>query len=423
MPEMAVPVHLRLPPALDEPTHRLALRAALLAARLLGLATGTHLRGLRGLADPMVQLHAGLQEAELRARLASETAELLTARFSKIPERHRPYFTPAQRFRILEIKNLLAWSAADTARAFLVCPHTILNWERAADPESRTVGSIVEPTPPVRRASDVVRSSAQLLARLGFGGQDLCARVLARAGWRVSARSIGRYRRERRQPPPATAAPTTRPPSRPVRSRFVHHVWMMDLSEVKQFLGPPLHIAAVFDAHSRTPLALQTFDRRPSSQDAGRLLRGAVRRFACPRYLVSDLGGEFTARAFRKAAARLGVVQRFAAADSLKATARLERFWLTLKQDAGLYRLRLPLTADALEARLEAALLHYVCFRPHEGLSGAAPAEAFLGLEPLHTRAVEAPRGLPGEGPTTPPFEVAYLDTNAGRFPILKVAA
>jgi hypothetical protein len=30
--------------------------------------------------------------------------------------------------------------------------------------------------------------------------------------------------------------------------RFVHHVWMMDLSEVEQFLGPTLHIAAVFDA-------------------------------------------------------------------------------------------------------------------------------------------------------------------------------
>jgi transposase InsO family protein len=198
---------------------------------------------------------------------------------------------------------------------------------------------------------------------------------------------------------------------------------MMDLSEVKQFLGPTLHLAAVFDAYSRTPLALQTFDRRPRSQDVGRLLRDAVGRFARPRYLVTDLGGEFTAHAFRMAAARLGVVQRFAAAGSLKATARLERFWLTLKQDVGLYRLGLPLKADALESRLEAALLHYVCFRPHEGLRGAASAEALLGLEPLHTRAVEAPRGFPGEGPTTPPLQVAYLDTNAARFPILKIAA
>jgi transposase InsO family protein len=421
MPEIAAPVHLRLPGASDERAKRLALRAALAAARLLGVATGTHLRQLRGLADPMTALQARLQHAELRARLASEAAELLAARFSKIPERHRPYFTPAQRFRILEIRSLLAWSAAETARAFLVCPHTILNWETAADPGSRTAGSIVEPTPPVRRAADVVRSTAQLLARLGFGGQDLCARVLARAGWRVSARSIGRYRRERPQPP--APAPAAAPHPRPVRSRFVHHVWMMDLSEVKQFLGPTLHIAAVFDAFSRAPLAVQVFELRPTAQDTARLLRAAARRLAHPRYLVSDLGGEFTAHIFRKAAARLGVIQRFASADSLKATARLERFWLTLKQAAGLYGLHRPFTAAALEARLETFLLHYLCFRPHEGLAGAVPAEVLFGREPLHLSSVEPPRGLPGCGPIEPPFEVSHLDPDDRRFPILTIAA
>ncbi len=108
MPKITAPVHLRLPRTVDESTARLALRAALTAARILGLATGTHLRQLRALADPVAELQARLQDAELRARLAVEAAELLAAWFSKIPERHRPYFTPAQRFRILEIKSLLA---------------------------------------------------------------------------------------------------------------------------------------------------------------------------------------------------------------------------------------------------------------------------------------------------------------------------
>ncbi|MFN8091784.1 MAG: hypothetical protein U0599_06080 [Vicinamibacteria bacterium] len=49
---------------------------------------------------------------------------------------------------------------------------------------------------------------------------------------------------------------------------------------------------------------------------------------------------------------RLGAVQRFAARESIKATARLERFWMTLKEAAGLYRLHLPLTAPDLELRL-----------------------------------------------------------------------
>jgi hypothetical protein len=97
VPEITTTVHLGLPGTSSETGERLALRAALVAARILGLATGTHLRQMRALADPTTTLQARLQEAELRARLATETAELLAARFSKIPERHRPYFTPAQR--------------------------------------------------------------------------------------------------------------------------------------------------------------------------------------------------------------------------------------------------------------------------------------------------------------------------------------
>ena len=103
-------------------------------------------------------LHARLQEAELRAHLAWEAANILRSRFARIPEKHRPYFTPAARFRILEIKNLLAWNAHDTAQFFLVCTNTIFNWEAAAKPDTRTVGSPLEQTPPVRRAADVVRA-------------------------------------------------------------------------------------------------------------------------------------------------------------------------------------------------------------------------------------------------------------------------
>ena len=253
MPEITAPVHLRLPRRADGPTERLALRAALMAARILGLATGTHLRQLRGLADPVAELQARLQDAELRARLAVDSAELLAAsaagprcakclrpgiatptraagpalpttpsparrscqthafprmeaqmpetrppvhlrlrdplaslqarleeaelrarlaweaaeilrsRFAKIPEKNRPYFTPAARFRILELRNLLGWNAHDTAGVFLICPNTILNWEQAADPDARTAGSCVKPTPPIRRAADVVRALSQLM--------------------------------------------------------------------------------------------------------------------------------------------------------------------------------------------------------------------------------------------------------------------
>jgi transposase InsO family protein len=262
------------------------------------------------------------------------------------------------------------------------------------------------------------------MTRMGFGGIDLCSRVLARAGWRVSARSIGRYRRERATPPSTpTPEPTPPRPTKPVVARFVHHVWMMDVTEVKQFLGPTLYMAAVFDAFSRVPLALRVFDGKPAALDMARLLRASARAFKPPKYLITDLGGEFTGKTFVKQVRRLGIVHRFASRDSLKATARLERFWRTLKETTGLYRLHLPLRQEDLEARLELSLLHYLCFRPHEGLGGAVPAEAFLGIEPAHRKAVEGPRGRPGEGSTEPPFQVEHLDPRSRRFPVLKQVA
>jgi transposase InsO family protein len=198
---------------------------------------------------------------------------------------------------------------------------------------------------------------------------------------------------------------------------------MMDVTEVKQLLGPTLQLAAVLDAFSRAPLTLQLFDRKPAARDMTRLLRATARAFARPKYVITDLGREFTGGAFKQVVKRLGVVQRFASKDNIKGTARLERFWRTLKESAGLYRLHLPLTSEDLEQRLELTLVHYLCYRPHGGLRGAVPAEVFLGLESAHLRAVEPPRGRPGEGPTAVPFEFAYLDPRSRRFPVLEPAA
>ena len=57
--------------------------------------------------------------------------------------------------------------------------------------------------------------------------------------------------------------PEPRKLTHPVSARFVHHVWMMDVSLVKQFLGRSLFVAAVFDAFSRVPLAVQVLHRAP----------------------------------------------------------------------------------------------------------------------------------------------------------------
>jgi hypothetical protein len=154
------------------------------------------------------------------------------------------------------------------------------------------------------------------------------ASVLARAGWRVSARSVCRYRRERLVPsgPPAPARSSQN--SRPVIARLVHHIWMMDVSVIRQFLEPDLYMAAVFDAFSRVPLCRSVFDRAPSAFDMVRLLRSTARVFTAPKYLSTDRGGAFTGDALQCMVKRfliVQIVQRFASAENLYARSRLER--------------------------------------------------------------------------------------------------
>ena len=68
----------------------------------------------------------------------------------------------------------------------------------------------------------------------------------------------------------------------------------------------------------------QVFGQTPDGPDMARLLR-AARAFGRPKYLITDKGGQFVAGVFLKAARRLGAQHRFAATDSILATARLER--------------------------------------------------------------------------------------------------
>jgi hypothetical protein len=143
---------------------------------------------------------------------------------------------------------------------------------------------------------------------------------------------------------------------------------------MQAFLGGTLYLASVFDAFSRVPLVLQTYHAKPGGSAMAKLLKSATRVFGRAKYLITDQGGEFKGSVFRKTAARLGTIQRFGTRDRIFATARLERFWRTVKELAHLKILQ-PLTIDALEHRLEVTLTYYLCLRPHQGLEGATPAD------------------------------------------------
>ena len=196
----------------------LALRALLKAHALLSTALGIRLAELResGLSD--AQRFARMHELSWQLPAALSAARVLGERWSKIPERNRPHYTPQQRFEILHVKSVLVLSAKETASLFALSQATVHRWvaelllAQKAHPDA--VGRKFQPTPPVRRYADAFRHLLRTLSVQGFGGAERIARVVARHGFKVSARTVARVRKEETVPP---GPPVPDPPTQTLR--------------------------------------------------------------------------------------------------------------------------------------------------------------------------------------------------------------
>jgi transposase InsO family protein len=353
------------------------------------------------------------EESALLLRMTREAAEILGVRWDKVPERHRPHYVSEQRFRILRIRSFLGLSQRETAEMFRVSTETIARWEMettSTDEEAprHALRPLVAPNPPVRRFADVLRAVVKTMELAGFGGNDLIARTLARAGWKLSARTVGRIRKERWPRPRGPEAASMVP--RAVRAKRPNHVWMVDLTDVKGLFGiVTFKVAVVFDAFSRMPLSARVFSKEASALEIARFVSRTAKRHGRPGHFVSDQARCFTGEIFRRKLERLGVKQRFGAIGKKGSIALIERLWRTLKDTLGL-RLMGPLVAEDLMAKIEMGLVHYAHFRPHQALGGGTPAEIYFGRTPSHLSAIPPPCGRPGEAPMDSPFRVEYLD-------------
>jgi transposase InsO family protein/DNA-binding transcriptional regulator YiaG len=349
------------------------------------------------------------EEQALLLRMMREAAEILAARWDKVPERQRPHYSPETRFRILRIRSLLGLSQRETAAMFRVSPETIARWEmETTSTDGEAPRPLIAPNPPVRRFADVVRALVKTMELAGLGGNDLIARTLACARWKLSARTVGRIRKERWPVPRVPEAASTVP--RAVRAKRANHVWMVDLTDVKGLFSlVTFKIAVAFDVFSRMPLSARILSKEPSAGDMASFVSKTAKRHGHPEHFVSDRGACFTGEVFRRKLLLLGVQQRFGAVGKKGSIALIERLWRTLKDTLGLRLLR-PLAAEDLMEKVEIGLVHYAHFRPHQGLGGATPAEIYFGRAPSHLSAIPPPRGRPGESRTDSPFRVDYLD-------------
>ncbi len=110
------------------------------------------------------RLTADLDRATTEIALLREELDIKDDRWSRLPSRRRPYYTPVQRMRVLQLKAARGWSCEQAARAFLINEQTLRSWLERVDEKGER--SLIQTAEPVNRFPDFVRYLVQQLSVL-----------------------------------------------------------------------------------------------------------------------------------------------------------------------------------------------------------------------------------------------------------------
>jgi transposase InsO family protein len=383
-----------------------------------------------------VRLRAQLDAARAEEALLKEELRILRARLERIPPAKRPHFPPSERLAILLLRAARGWTAAETARRFLVTPVTISQWMRRLNEQG--VEALLRVPVPVNRVPEYVQLvTEKLRALLPRMGKVRIAHVLARAGLRLSPSTVARLAKRKPATPPPSPEPCT-DSARRLKSGIVarrpHHTWHVDATLVPIVSGfwaawlpfalPQCWpfcwwVVGVLDRFSRGIVAARVYRTQPSAEDVCSLLGHAVRRAGRrPKYIITDQGAQFRKR-YRAWCKRRGIRPRFGAVGQVGSIAIIERFWRSMKDEA--FRvMRVPGGLVAMRTELAAYVSWYNTHRPHQALHGATPLEMLEGRTPAVARSGIAWRPDVGQ-PRAPPELVVKRLRGRAHLPIVEL--
>lgn len=228
-----------------------------------------------------------------------------------------------------------------------------------------------------------------------FGSRRLRL-LLRREGWVVNLKRIrrlcrkegltlkGRIRRKRRGIGVGM----------PCRAEYPHHVWTYDFMEDRCENGRKLRILAVVDEFTRRSLAVKV-EHRMNAKAVARTLTELFEAHGTPKYIRSDNGPEFIARALMRILKIWGVAPMHIEPGSPWQNGICERFNGTLRDEC----LNLETFGSLSEAKvlIEEYRKAYNASRPHCSLKGLTPNEFERNWNREQTKAA-----LWGLGPQTP---------------------
>lgn len=212
--------------------------------------------------------------------------------------------------------------------------------------------------------------SRQMVRHLRRGGYDVGRRRVRRLMGKMGLSPI--YQR------PRTSDPHPQHRIYPYLLRKLeivrpNHVWCADVTYIPMRRGF-LYLVAVMDWATRKVLAW----RLSNTMDAGfcvAALEEALARFGRPEIFNTDQGSQFTSLAFtsvlRDAEVRISMDGRGRWMDNVF----IERLWRSLKYEC--VYLHAFETGSELRTGLARWITYYNTQRPHSGLAGQTPAEAY----------------------------------------------
>ena len=248
------------------------------------------------------------------------------------------------------------------------------------------------PSTASRNSSDTSSVGSRRSARPW--GRGKIAQVLCRAGLHLGATSVRRMLAETDQRRPKTVAAASMRVVRAKRPNEVHHV---DLSTVPTTMGfwtawlpfalPQRWpfcwwIAIVVDHYSRRAMGVALFMRPPSSAAVRSFLERVARKTGTvPKYLITDHGKQFAAKAFARWCRGHCIRQRFGAIGKYGSLAVVERFIRTVKTECT-RRILVPFRLADFQCELSFFVRWYNAERPHTSLEARTPDEVYFRRRP-----------------------------------------
>ena len=357
--------------------------------------------------NPPARMAAQLKRLKMENAQLKEMMAIKDARLARLDPKHRPYYSPTERMRILELKSITGMSNKQAADVFLISDITIASWKKRIDEEGHN--ALLQLKQPVNKFPDFVRYIVKRLKAICPElGKKKIAQILARAGLHLAVTTVSRFINDKDMPDSQDQVTIKYEKTRVVTAKYPNHLWHVDMSVAPTAVGfwvswtpgSLLQVwpfcwwfALVIDHYSRRCMGFAIFKRMPTSLQVRQFLDRTIKKSgATPKHLVCDQGTQFTDKQFKKwCKNKLGRKPRYGAVGEHGSIAVIERFIRTLK-DTYLRKILIPYNTKQMRSEMTVVIQWYNRHRPHETLDGATPIERYENSTPSNQSPRYEPR-------------------------------